>query len=159
MIVDLEILYSTSATIITSRDLTTLSKKAISGFQCLMTNLRMLSGCHSAFPSDLVHVNNIQGRWQHLSMSTVEQVLLRHGRAAESLLHTYTHTHTHIHNRRNLERILMNNDSFCFMALSWHWCIWTSFFIGEALNRSFLTQTWCSNSPHLHHSWWNNRLL
>lgn len=43
-----------------------------------MTDLCILSGCHLAFPSDLVHIKNIQG--------IATPVGERHGRVADSLL-------------------------------------------------------------------------
>lgn len=36
-------------------------KRVIFILKCLMTNLFILCGCYFAFPSDLVHINNIQG--------------------------------------------------------------------------------------------------
>lgn len=68
---------------------------------------RMLTGCHSAFPSDLVHVYGFHWGRQHLSSSTAEQVLLRRGGAAESLSHSSKHTHTHTH-RHTLHRTWKN---------------------------------------------------
>lgn len=113
------------------RDVTASSLQPISGFQCLMAYLCMLSGCHSAFPSDLVHVYGFHWGRQHLSMSAVEQVLRRRGGAAESLSHTHPGTHT----RTQYARLENNLDEhltylyFTFMALYsvFCWCFSESY--------------------------------
>lgn len=114
----------------TFRDVTALSLQPISGSQCLMAYLCMLSGCHSAFPSDLVHVYGFHWGRQHLSMSAVEQVLLRRGGAAESLSHTHPGTHTHRHAQyakpeKNLDEHL-TYLYFTFMALLYLYSVFVS---------------------------------
>lgn len=149
---ELAMLYSKSATIVPSLNRTTLS---ISGFHCLVASLCMLSGCHSAFPSDLVLINNIQEGWQHLSMSTEEQVPSRHGRAAESLSHIHNSTWkesqwtvTHFY--------LWHCHGIDVFGHQFYWCNIEVKTENTDLLQSFSAWIW---RPHLHHRWWNNWLF
>lgn len=121
----------------TFTDVTALSLQPISGFQRLMAYPCMLSGCHSASPSDLVHVYGFHWGRQHLSMSAVEQVLLRRGGAAESLSHTRPGTHTHAQYAR-LEKNLdehLTYSYFTFMALLYLYGI----FVGASVKVMFIS--------------------
>lgn len=61
------------------QDVTGVSFKPVTASQRLTALPRMLTGCHSAFPSDLVHVYGFHWGRQHLSSSAAEQVPLRRG--------------------------------------------------------------------------------
>lgn len=128
------------STKMTFRDVSALSSQPISGFQHLMAYLCMLSGCHSAFPSDLVHVYGFHWGQQHLSMSAVEQVLLlRGGSCWVTVTHSSRHAHTHAH--AQYARLEKNLDEhltylyFSFMALLYLYSI----FVGASVKVMFIS--------------------
>ncbi len=138
-----------SATIFTLQNLTTFSERTIFGFHCLMTNVRMLSGCHSAFPSDLVPINNIQRGWQHLS---------EHWRTGaispqESCWVTLTRLHTHIRTQQHLERIA--TMTHCFLChcqavvVFGHHIYWCNIGI-KTENTDMLQAFWTESDAHIY---------